>query len=166
MNWEAAGAIGEILGAIAVVVTPIYLSKQLRENTTSNRVASSWNMMGSFNSMHETTVSNRNFAQVLNKAFSGEDLDDTERFQVNSLVLHHLNVLVAALEAHRSGQLSEELWDWTKQDAEWTLRPGFRTYLLSHLKLLPEDIVRELYGDDILNEVVASRGRFDSPDDA
>ena len=39
MNWEAAGAIGEILAAIGVIVTPIYLAIQIRQNskaTTAN----------------------------------------------------------------------------------------------------------------------------------
>ena len=35
MNWHAIGAIGEIVGATAVVVTLIYLSIQMRQNTAS-----------------------------------------------------------------------------------------------------------------------------------
>lgn len=35
MNWEAIGAIGEVIGAIAVVTTLIYLSVQLRQNTNT-----------------------------------------------------------------------------------------------------------------------------------
>ena len=33
MNWEALGAIGEIIGAIGVIVTLIYLAFQIRQNT-------------------------------------------------------------------------------------------------------------------------------------
>lgn len=33
MNWPAVGAIGEIIGAFAVVATLLYLSKQIRQNT-------------------------------------------------------------------------------------------------------------------------------------
>ena len=33
MNWEAIGAIGELIGALAVVLTLVYLSIQLRQNT-------------------------------------------------------------------------------------------------------------------------------------
>jgi hypothetical protein len=33
MNWEAIGAIGEVLGAVAVVLTLIYLGIQIRQNT-------------------------------------------------------------------------------------------------------------------------------------
>jgi hypothetical protein len=35
MNWQAVGAIGEILGALAVLITLVYLSKQIRQNTRS-----------------------------------------------------------------------------------------------------------------------------------
>ena len=33
MNWEALGAIGETAGAIGVIVTLLFLIKQLRDNT-------------------------------------------------------------------------------------------------------------------------------------
>ena len=33
MNWEAIGAVGEIIGAIAVFITLIFLTVQLRQNT-------------------------------------------------------------------------------------------------------------------------------------
>ena len=39
MNWDAIGAVGEILGAAAVVVTLIYLAAQLRQNTNSMQAA-------------------------------------------------------------------------------------------------------------------------------
>jgi hypothetical protein len=35
MNWEAIGAVGEIVGAAAVVVTLIYVAVQVRQNTRS-----------------------------------------------------------------------------------------------------------------------------------
>lgn len=34
MNWDALGAAGEILGAIAVVATIVYLARQVRDNST------------------------------------------------------------------------------------------------------------------------------------
>lgn len=32
MNWDALGAIGEIIGAFAVVITLIYVAAQMRQN--------------------------------------------------------------------------------------------------------------------------------------
>jgi len=45
LNWEAIGALAEALGALAVVVTLIYLSTQLRQNTKSIQSANygTWN---------------------------------------------------------------------------------------------------------------------------
>ena len=37
MNWEAIGATGEIVGALAVVVTLFYLAQQIRHNTRMAR---------------------------------------------------------------------------------------------------------------------------------
>jgi hypothetical protein len=37
MNWEAIGAIGEILGAVGVITTLLYLSVQIRQNTRQMR---------------------------------------------------------------------------------------------------------------------------------
>jgi hypothetical protein len=39
MNWDAIGAIGEVLGAIAVVVTLIYLGVQIRQNTEREKMS-------------------------------------------------------------------------------------------------------------------------------
>jgi hypothetical protein len=41
MNWDAIGAMGEILGALAVLVTLIYLAVQIRQNTSAVATATS-----------------------------------------------------------------------------------------------------------------------------
>ena len=38
MNWEAIGAVGEVGGAIGVIVTLIYLATQIRQNTRTIRL--------------------------------------------------------------------------------------------------------------------------------
>jgi len=40
MNWDAISAIGEMLGAIAVVVTLVYLAVQIRRGTSATQAAS------------------------------------------------------------------------------------------------------------------------------
>ena len=46
MDWNAIGAIGEVGGAIGVVVTLVYLAGQLRQNTNALKSASyeNWNV--------------------------------------------------------------------------------------------------------------------------
>ena len=39
MNWEIAGAIGEIVGAMAVVLSLVYLAAQIRVQTRESKLA-------------------------------------------------------------------------------------------------------------------------------
>jgi len=52
MNWEAVGAMGEVLGAAAVVATLLYVSRQLREQSralTTNVRDSSFHQLAEWN---------------------------------------------------------------------------------------------------------------------
>ena len=40
MNWDAIGATGEVLGAVGVIVTLLYLSLQVKASTQASRVES------------------------------------------------------------------------------------------------------------------------------
>ena len=44
MNWEAIGAVGEIIGASAVVISIVYLSVQIRQNSRVSKAVAiqSW----------------------------------------------------------------------------------------------------------------------------
>ena len=39
MNWDAISAVGEILGAAAVVLSLVYLATQIRQGTSATRTA-------------------------------------------------------------------------------------------------------------------------------
>jgi hypothetical protein len=47
MNWEAIGALGEVLGAAGVVVSLLYLASQVRQNTLAMRATSAASAAGS-----------------------------------------------------------------------------------------------------------------------
>ena len=59
MNWEALGAIGEIVGAVALVVTLGYLALQIRQNTQVLRSAThpAWTYYGHGYKVVEATFS-------------------------------------------------------------------------------------------------------------
>ncbi len=87
MNWNAIGAIGEIVGALAVVVSVLYLSIQIRTNTRSQRSTMQ-------HSLHQETVSRMMaiaqddvLAEKLLKADqSYDDLTIVEKTQIESFV--------------------------------------------------------------------------------
>jgi hypothetical protein len=56
MNWEAIGAVGEILGALGVIVTLGYLATQIRQNTASNRQAAARSTVDAINRLNFLVV--------------------------------------------------------------------------------------------------------------
>ena len=52
MNWDAIEAVGEILGALAVLVTMFYLAVQIKQNTSAVATATYENTMTGFNDIN------------------------------------------------------------------------------------------------------------------
>jgi len=52
MNWEALGAIGELVGAVSVLLTLIYLARQIKENTKVQTISAYSSMMDGFEALH------------------------------------------------------------------------------------------------------------------
>ena len=68
MNWEAIGAVGEVVGAIAVLATLLYIVAQIR---LSNRIAiasSETSIRSSFGQLNEAIFGDTEFATIMSKA--------------------------------------------------------------------------------------------------
>ena len=63
MNWDAIGAVGEIIGAFAVVLSLIYLAIQIRTQNKESRLAS----------IHETVVAQRDSTKLFLEPNVSED---------------------------------------------------------------------------------------------
>ncbi len=97
MNWDAIGAIGEILGAITVVATLFYLSLQIRQNSASLNRA---NEFAQASSIHETNafysqvfspvIQDPQMASIYYRALAGEVLDDIEATRFTLFVNNYL----------------------------------------------------------------------------
>ena len=83
MNWDAIGAVGEIIGALAVVVTLAYLAVQIRASTRETEV-NQWAVTGS----NDIDVASRfmEYAELWTKANEGDELTKSERFVFHQLV--------------------------------------------------------------------------------
>jgi hypothetical protein len=70
MNWEALGAIGEIVGAVAVVVTLGYLAVQIRQNTRSLRAAAVQEVVRSANEWSSLQVRDAKLSVIFAKGIN------------------------------------------------------------------------------------------------
>jgi hypothetical protein len=80
VNWEALGAIANLLAAVGVIATLIYLSIQIRQNTKAVRSSSIQNLVQSFSTTAQAAVENEYIVPLLLKANAGADsLTEEER---------------------------------------------------------------------------------------
>jgi len=122
MNWEAIGAIGEIVGALAVVASLLYLAIQTRANANALRANAVWNA--------ETIFAHQNYAHAKDPIEADliarvsvaeaklEDFTDTEINQLHLLVRGAMQMLQAQYSLWKEGALPDELWErrrnWTR----------------------------------------------------
>ena len=112
MNWEAIGAIGEIIGALAVVVTLVILTIQMRQSTNamkeSNRLARSAALdrhAESVGRWRASLVENAEVARIWHKAQNKQALDEFEILRLNNLFINFTNLQRANFErAHTIGE--------------------------------------------------------------
>lgn len=78
MNWEALGAIGDLVGAAAVVATLLYLAVQIRQNNSSQRVAAKQEMTRQFADFIDFLVLNPELESLQDRGLAGEKLSKDE----------------------------------------------------------------------------------------
>ena len=89
MNWEAIGAIGEILGATAVVATLFFLAIQIR---ASNALAAAERRDRTFEQMsrlRHLLASNPDLARIWRLGCLGESLSEDDYLRFNQVAYDH-----------------------------------------------------------------------------
>jgi len=111
MNWEAVSAVGEIVGAIAVVGSLIFLGLQIRSQNRESRFAAMHEISEAFRDSISQTL-DPGIAEILTKAGQGYDsLTDSEKMVVTGFVQRILRVWEEAYHQHQLGRLSDSIWD-------------------------------------------------------
>ncbi len=87
MNWEAFATIAEVISAIAVVVTLIYLTVQLKQNTRALKSATIDSLNTAMVSNIEFFVANNDVLELMIKTDSGEPLTELEKSRYYYLLL-------------------------------------------------------------------------------
>jgi len=147
MNWEAIGAIGEIVGALAVVISLIYLASQIRVQNREAQIACAHEISVGF---RESIASTQDpyIAALTLKAFRDFDgLEEAEKLQFFSISQSYLRVWEEAHYQYQQARLDEGMWramntqftDLMAAEAiqkVWALRkhtyhPNFRLYIES-----------------------------------
>jgi len=130
LSWSAFGAIGELVGAIAVVVSLVYLSRQVRQNTAAVRTANAAGVQGNLQQLARVFYSDRALGALVLQTMSGELPEKPEdRLAVWAYFFDMLKTAELAHRHYLRGDLEPDLWEASLAFYRaYFETPGFRSY--------------------------------------
>jgi hypothetical protein len=112
MNWEAVGAIGEVGGAIAVVLTLVYLARQIRHSADATKIAAYHQGSQQMWSLALAVSSDPELADILSRTYEGniDSLELPERIRLEFALASLYFGFESLLALHERGHIDPELW--------------------------------------------------------
>lgn len=116
MNWDAIGAAGEILGALAVVISIGYLSIQIRSNTRATRASAGFDAMHSWADSNQWVVGlepelKSNIVKAMSPDYSWNDFTSEERFDITIAHRSLFQKLEGQYFLHKYEFLDDSIWE-------------------------------------------------------
>ncbi len=144
MNWDAVSATGEWAGAIAVVVTLIYLAIQIRQNNRGLRVNAYYQTADHITSTIVPIAQDPALSSIWNRGISRPDeLSEEEWDRFVMLIIAYLHQNEAQYFAQQHGFHDEAIWRAKQFElATWVNRPGIQRVWETYKDHLSSDFVR------------------------
>jgi hypothetical protein len=156
MNWDAVGSLAEVLGAVGVIASLLYLSQQIRQNTQATRQAMSHSIAGAVRDWNRPMLEDPELAHAFQVGLEDPaQLDEVARGRFMHLCFSFFRMFEDIHYQFRRGALDPEVWEayahhygmYAKapgMQAYWTLRcssyqAAFRDFIDSYV---PTDVVR------------------------
>lgn len=130
MNWDAIGAVGEILGAIAVLASLIYLASQVKASTRFARSEAETEYQVRWNAMMDGLIGTVERASIFRRGMHGfAHLEPDERVMLMNGLGKMVDVQRIGMRMHAKGLLDHDLYEAGNNAAASILRsPGGREF--------------------------------------
>ena len=112
MDWEAAGAIGEIIGALAMFLTLVYLATQIRQNTKAVQASAVDASISKVSGVRQSMYENAEICGIYMRGMADpDDLDEESRTRFR-LLMHNILLSISNVRSQTSlAGLSPSTWE-------------------------------------------------------
>ena len=111
MNWEAISAIGQIVGAVGVIISVIYLALQVRSNARQTRLASMRSMSDAFNQWLQSLAENAEFGDLYYRGMRDfESIQGADLPRFSALMDHLFRIYEDMYYQKLEGHLDPRVW--------------------------------------------------------
>jgi hypothetical protein len=123
------GSVGEFVGAIAVVVTLIYLTLQMRQNTRALRLNTVNAVTEELQAMFSLLASDKGLTDIINEAGQGTELTSEGRVRYYTFTSNLLRIYENAYLQKIEGTIHEAHWTGiTRMMIDYTKMASFPMY--------------------------------------
>ena len=146
----------EALGALGVILSLLYLSSQIRQNTKMSRAATRQALADGAQSLATDVVEHDDMARIMVDALEGREVLPHERFRIQARCLRDLRFWDNAYYQFQEGLLSETEWEGFRINLMLILQfPEYRDYWENFQLMFSEPFREEL------NALLADEKPFD-----
>jgi len=111
VNWEATSAIGQLVGALAVVISLICLAREVGSNAHATRRATMRSMLESLNRFSQQITTHADLAQLRSRGFDDfESLEGADRGRFISYMHALFRTLEDVYYQHLEGHVDQRVW--------------------------------------------------------
>lgn len=130
MNWEAIGAVGEMIGGAGVIVTLLYLAVQVRHYTAEMRAAASESVAENLREWLLPMIRDPEVSRIFRTGVEGwEHFGPDEKARFFHIAFVWLKTIEAAHYQLLKGRLDPEVWKgWEAVVTSYLLGPGIQAY--------------------------------------
>ena len=107
LDWDAIGAIGEVIGAAGVIFSLVYLATQIRSSSKQANADAIYNLQKGQSDVMEAFTTNPDLVKLLAKARRGDSLEDHEDIQLDFVIARVVGINAAVQAAANSGIVGE-----------------------------------------------------------
>ena len=130
MNWEMLSAIGQVVAAIGVIASLIYLAVQIREQNKERRRAGINILTAQWSELVKSTQESREYAMLfLQGVRSFHDLDAPGKLRFSAFFTRFTRNCEGMFIYYRDGALEEALWDEVERTmSDFFAYPGVKEW--------------------------------------
>ena len=139
MNWDAIGVAAEVVGAITVVATLLYLGRQIAQTNRISRSTANRDVQLKYDALYTLVATDDGMADLAAKVARKNYKPESE---IERQKLDHLACLLASMwysieVAHEEGQMSEREYQIYCEDVAGRLKswPAIGPYLRQNIDL-------------------------------
>jgi hypothetical protein len=111
VNWEAISAVGQLVGALAVVISLIYLASEVRRSARETRIASTRSLAETFTRWAQQLTEHPHLSELYYRGIHDfESLEGADLVRFSALMLQLFRLYEEAYYGQSEGRVHAHLW--------------------------------------------------------